>query len=72
MAAEESLQALEEYQAYYRESIEKGEGMTFITRAEMAQVLDDITTLFKGAGVGIRKNAVGQKLPERRAWERHG
>ena len=66
------LKALEEYEKFYKNSLVKGDGYTAINHAEMAQVLEDVIGLFKSFGVGVRKNIIGQNLPAKKSWERHG
>lgn len=66
------LEALDAYEEHYKGLVTKGDGFSFVTHAEMAQILEDVTELFKSIGVGLRKNEIGQALPKRRGWERHG
>ena len=70
--ANEKLDALQAYAAHYHGNVQKGMGNSTVTHAELAVILDEITGLFKSTGIGIRKNSVGQSLPEHRGWERHG
>lgn len=67
-----SLARLQGYRQHYQESLAKGGGENVVTHGEMAAVLDEVITLFKSSGVGVRKNAVGTPIPPKRSWELHG
>ena len=70
--ANEKLTELKEFVAHYSSQVQKGEGRNVVTHAEMAVVLDTVVDLFATTGVGIRKGALGQAMPEKKGWERHG
>ena len=70
--ANEKLTALQEYAAHYHGNVRKGAGHNVVTHAEMAVILDEVVGLFSSTGVGIRKSALGQAMPEKKGWERHG
>lgn len=43
-----------------------------VTVAELAVVLETVAGLFSTVGIGARRNEVGQAMPKKRGWERHG
>lgn len=70
--ANEQLKELQAFAGHYRDATAAGEGHTPVTYAEMSVVLECVASLFKTVGIGVRKNQVGQALPAKRGWERHG
>lgn len=70
--ANEQLKEIEAFAAHYDERVASGEGHQAVSVAEMSVILKTVATLFKGVGIGVRKNQVGQAMPARRGWERHG
>jgi hypothetical protein len=75
--ANEKLKDLKSFAQHYRE-VAEGTAETppnphaAVSVAEMAVILETMASLFGTVGIGVRRNEVGQAMPKKRGWERHG
>lgn len=67
-----ALTRIQGYHQHFLQGVQAGGGEAPVTYDQMAAVLGDVLALFKGVGLGVRRNEIGQAHAPKRSWESAG